>query len=77
MIRKILEVVLAISLLPVGGWTQSTAPLSLKDDLEEGLYARFDTTEGKILVRLFDQKTSVTVQNFAALAKGDKEFVDP
>jgi peptidyl-prolyl cis-trans isomerase A (cyclophilin A) len=42
-----------------------------------GLYAYFDTTEGKFTVRLFDKEAPRTVANFVGLAEGTKEFRDP
>lgn len=42
-----------------------------------GLYAHFDTTEGRFTVRLFDKEVPKTVANFVGLAEGTKEFRDP
>jgi peptidyl-prolyl cis-trans isomerase A (cyclophilin A) len=42
-----------------------------------GTYAIFDTTEGKITVRLFEQDAPVTVKNFIDLAEGKKEWTHP
>jgi peptidyl-prolyl cis-trans isomerase A (cyclophilin A) len=42
-----------------------------------GLYAHFDTTQGKFTVRLFDKEAPKTVENFVGLAEGTKEFRDP
>lgn len=36
------------------------------------IYAQFETTEGNFKVRLFDDKTPRTVENFVALAEGAK-----
>jgi peptidyl-prolyl cis-trans isomerase A (cyclophilin A) len=44
---------------------------------EPGLYARLETSEGAMLVRLFDDKAPKTVQNFVELAEGKREFTDP
>ena len=42
-----------------------------------GLYATFDTSEGQIVVRLFDKEAPKTVQNFVDLAEGKREWVHP
>src|SRR3984957_6964083 len=46
-------------------------------DLKPGKYAVLDTTLGEITCELFSDKAPVTVQNFAGLAGGTKEFEDP
>jgi cyclophilin family peptidyl-prolyl cis-trans isomerase len=42
-----------------------------------GVYARFDTTEGPFLIRLFHEQAPKTVENFVGLAEGTRPFVDP
>jgi peptidyl-prolyl cis-trans isomerase A (cyclophilin A) len=42
-----------------------------------GTYARFTTSEGSFLVRLFDKDAPNTVANFVGLAEGTKEWTDP
>jgi peptidyl-prolyl cis-trans isomerase A (cyclophilin A) len=42
-----------------------------------GTYATFNTTEGKITVRLFESDAPVTVKNFIDLAEGGKEWTHP
>ena len=41
------------------------------------VYADFTTSEGKFSIRLHDQETPKTVENFVGLAEGTKEWTDP
>ncbi len=43
--------------------------------LEDGLYAKMDTDQGIILIRLFYDKVPLTVTNFAGLARGTMNTV--
>jgi len=45
--------------------------------LAAGTYAVFNTTEGKITVRLFEADAPITVKNFIELAEGSREWVHP
>ena len=42
-----------------------------------GLYAVFETSEGRITARLFEKDVPETVRNFVALVKGEKAWRDP
>ena len=42
-----------------------------------GTYAIFDTTEGKIVCRLFEKEAPKTVANFVDLAEGKREWTHP
>jgi peptidyl-prolyl cis-trans isomerase A (cyclophilin A) len=42
-----------------------------------GLYAIFDTSEGQIVVRLFESDAPKTVKNFVDLAEGKREWTHP
>jgi peptidyl-prolyl cis-trans isomerase A (cyclophilin A) len=41
------------------------------------LYAKFDTTEGVIIIRLFTKDAPKTVENFVGLATGEKPWTHP
>lgn len=41
-----------------------------------GTYAVFETTQGKIVIRLLEKEAPKTVANFLGLAEGTKEFRD-
>src|SRR3989338_8830135 len=43
---------------------------------EPGLYATFETSQGKIACRLFEDKAPKTVENFVELATAQKEWTD-
>ena len=45
--------------------------------LQPGTYAVFNTTEGKIVVRLFEKEAPKTVKNFIELAEGSREWTHP
>jgi peptidyl-prolyl cis-trans isomerase A (cyclophilin A) len=42
-----------------------------------GTYAVFNTSEGKIIVKLFEAEAPVTVKNFIDLAEGSREWTHP
>ncbi len=42
-----------------------------------GTYAVFNTTEGKITVKLFEADAPITVKNFIELAEGAREWTHP
>ena len=44
---------------------------------QPGVYATFDTSEGTIVCRLFEQEAPITVKNFIELAEGTREWTDP
>jgi peptidyl-prolyl cis-trans isomerase A (cyclophilin A) len=45
--------------------------------VQPGTYAHFDTTEGRFIVRLFQEQAPRTVENFVGLAEGTKEWTHP
>ena len=44
---------------------------------QPGVYATFDTSEGTIVCRLFEQDAPITVKNFVELAEGAREWTHP
>src|SRR5215467_4408910 len=44
---------------------------------QPGTYAVLNTSEGAIVIRLFEKEAPKTVANFVELAEGKKEFTDP
>lgn len=44
---------------------------------EPGLYAAFNTTDGRIVCKLFEKEAPVTVKNFVSLARGMRTWTDP
>jgi peptidyl-prolyl cis-trans isomerase A (cyclophilin A) len=53
--------------------------MGMMDEARAGkdLYATFDTTQGKIVVKLFPKDAPKTVENFVGLATGEKEWTHP
>jgi peptidyl-prolyl cis-trans isomerase A (cyclophilin A) len=53
--------------------------MGMTDEARAGkdLYAKFDTTEGVIVVKLFAKDAPKTVENFVGLATGEKEWTHP
>ena len=45
--------------------------------LATGTYAVFNTSEGKIVCRLFEEQAPKTVKNFIELAEGSREWTHP
>jgi peptidyl-prolyl cis-trans isomerase A (cyclophilin A) len=41
-----------------------------------GLYAIFETSQGEVVVKLFEKEAPKTVANFTGLADGSKEWID-
>jgi peptidyl-prolyl cis-trans isomerase A (cyclophilin A) len=84
--RRVLETtvcgVIAISLMAVMSAAGPAAQSKDKKDEKEkklspGTYARFNTSEGNFVIKLFDTQVPKTVENFVGLAEGTKEWTDP
>ena len=43
---------------------------------EPGQYAVFETSMGRIIVKLYEKEAPITVANFVALSRGTKQFTD-
>jgi peptidyl-prolyl cis-trans isomerase A (cyclophilin A) len=57
---------------------KATAPVVEQIPLpdEPGEYVVFNTTMGRIIARLYEKETPITVANFVGLARGTKTFTD-
>jgi peptidyl-prolyl cis-trans isomerase A (cyclophilin A) len=42
-----------------------------------GVYAIFETDQGRIVCELYEKEAPITVKNFVELAEGTKEYTDP
>ena len=53
--------------------------MGMSDAVRAGkdLYAHFDTSEGKVVVKLFAKDAPKTVENFVGLASGEKTWTHP
>ncbi len=45
-------------------------------DLEDGMYAKFDTSMGPFIAELYYEQTPITVASFVSLAEGNSTMVD-
>lgn len=68
------NVFLAVSILMMTVIPEASAE---EKKLPAGLYAIFNTTQGKITVQLFEKESPKTVANFVGLADGTLEWTDP
>lgn len=67
-------------LIASGLFAQTTPPppaAAAAPPREPGLYATLKTTQGDIVVKLFEMETPITVKNFVDLARGNKSWKDP
>ncbi len=66
--RKLKSIGILMSAMVIGAFSFS------QDKYEDGIYAEFNTTRGKIVVKLEHEKTPMTVANFVGLAEGNFTF---
>ncbi|MEE9234184.1 MAG: peptidylprolyl isomerase, partial [Candidatus Acidoferrales bacterium] len=67
---------LAVSLLTLFVLDAAGPPPGEPAARAPGLYATLHTSKGKIVIRLFEDKTPMTVENFVQLATGKKPWKD-
>lgn len=81
MINTLISLVLAVSVQAADKKTEAKPEAKDKAQTEKKgtkpMHALFDTSMGKIKIRLFTDLTPKTVENFVGLAEGTKEFTDP
>jgi peptidyl-prolyl cis-trans isomerase A (cyclophilin A) len=49
----------------------------MNEQLQPGLHAVIETSEGTMACRLYPEHAPKTVENFVGLAQGTREFRDP
>ena len=74
--RPVIPIAVILATASCFGQTPAPAEAPAAVPAEPGLYATFDTSMGKIVVRLFEDKAPNTVKNFVALATGAKATLD-
>ena len=67
--KKIITLTL-ISLVTITTFAQNVFKQNNKSLIDKGMYAKFNTSKGDILIKLEYEKTPLTVANFVGLAEG-------
>ncbi len=68
---KIYFIMIMLTLLSMSLFSETFTPK------EKGVYAVMETSKGEIVIKLFEDKTPITVNNFVGLAEGTKEWSIP
>lgn len=71
--RLVIASVVALSTAALAGDGKFTAMAKKGKDL----FAKIETSQGEIVLRLFSKEAPLTVANFVGLATAEKEFTDP
>lgn len=66
-------VFLLIALLTLINCNTLDIDKNIYEKLEDGVYAKVETTEGDMIIKFFDKESPVTVANFVGLAQGKIE----
>jgi peptidyl-prolyl cis-trans isomerase A (cyclophilin A) len=74
---RFFHIALAWGLVAVLVGFAAAADQGKEKTVAEPLYATFKTSQGTIVIRLFEDKAPKTVENFVGLASGTKEWTDP
>jgi len=73
---KRLAVILCLVIGLSPAWAQEKQKVAKAASRDPGLYATFDTTMGKIVIKLYEKEAPNTVRNFVDLATGKKAWTD-
>ncbi len=70
-------ILLAIAIISITSCTPIYKKMNIDKDfyngLQDGVYAKMETTKGELIIKFFDKEAPVTVANFVGLAQGTIE----